>query len=169
MSATNPASDTIPAYTPVTKTAEETMNATIMAIVVAVVFAVLINWITDSVFIQTYTWQSFILIGGLLFALSKASLTIRRQTNYRWTMGIMALIFIGGWLITDARVKTARYGGIALGFVFLIDLVYMIYAKYAMKDAASKPIPMDTISFWMNVAGNGILSILFFYSLTQTN
>lgn len=152
-----------------TSYSEGSMNATIASITVAIVFALLINWITDCVYIQTYTYQSIVLLGGLLFAISKASLTIRWQTNYYWTVGVMVAIFIGGWLISDSRLNTARYGAIVLGLVFLVDLGYMVYAKYAMKDNAGKLYPMDTMSFWMNAIGDALLAILFLYSLTQTN
>ena len=151
------------------KMAENVMTATIASIAVAIVFALLVNWITMSVFIQSYTYQSILLLGGLLFAIAKASLTIRWQANYYWTIGLIGAILIGGWLITDSRVKTARHGAMLLGFIFLADLVYMVYVKYSMKDEKKQPIPVDTMSFWLNVLGDGILAILFFYSLTQTN
>jgi len=148
---------------------ENMMTATIASIAVAVVFALLVNWITMSVFIQSYTYQSIVLLGGLLFAIAKASLTIRWQSNYYWTIGIIVAIFIGGWLITDSRVKTARHGAMLLGLIFLVDLAYIVYVKYSMKDEKNQPIPIDTMSFWLNVIGDAVLAILFFYSLTQTN
>jgi len=148
---------------------EDLRTETIASITVAIVFGLLISWITESVFIQSYTYKSIILLGGLLFAIAKASLTIRWQTNYYWTIGITAATLLGWWLVADSRVTIARYGAIVLGFVFLADLVYMVYAKYGMKDEKGKPFAMDTMSFWLNVAGDALLAIFFFYSLTQTN
>lgn len=144
-------------------TAEMMLNTTILAIIVAVVFIVLINWIMNCAFIQSYGYPILLLIGGLCFALAKASFAIRYQTGYWFTIALMALILIGGWFITDSNLKYEKGGSIFLGLLFIVDIIYLIVCKYTWK------MPIDMTSFIVNIIGDLLLIIDFFYAYSQTN
>lgn len=139
------------------------LTEVLAGIVVAVVLTFLVNWVLNSLYIQSYSYPVFLLLGAALFALGKISLTIRWQLDYRFTIGVLVALFIGGWLITDSAVVNARYGAMLLGLTFLVDAIYIIVAKYSWK------LDMHMLSWALNIGGDVLAAILFFYSLTQTN
>lgn len=147
-----------------TMSAEEMMmNTTMLAIIVAIVFVVLINWIMNCAFIQSYGYPILLLIGGLCFGLAKASLTIRWQADWRYTILFMVLLLIGGWFITDSNLKYEKGGSIFLGLLFIVDIIYLILCKYTWK------MQIDMTSFVVNIIGDLLLMIDFFYAYSQTN
>lgn len=135
----------------------------IIAVVAIVIVAIVVNWIVNSAFICSYGFPIMVGLGGIIFALSKFSLALKRKSSYYSTFAILVLLIVGGWFITDTEVGKARIGSIILGLAFIIDLVYMIAAKFKWKHS------IDTMTLASNVIGDLLLSIAFFYPLSKTN
>jgi hypothetical protein len=142
---------------------EVSSNNVIIGVIVTVAIGLLISWITSSIYIQSYSYPSVFMIGGILFGLSKLALSVREEYDSRVMIGTIILIFTGGWLLSSHKVTNARYGAIFLGLVFLADIIYLVITKYSWK------YEMNTMSWVINIIGDLILATMFFYSITQTN
>lgn len=96
----------------------------IMAFVI-VVLVMIIEYISNAVYIQTVSYPLVFMILLLLFVLSKAVLMPYHKLLYPAILGLGLLL--GGWFLNESVVSSAKNGAIILAVVMVIDAFYVGY------------------------------------------
>lgn len=90
-----------------------------------------IFYITQSAYLQTYSYEMFIGVALLGVAFSKFTLSYRMPL---WYIILLAILFvISSWLLVQGDDDYAWWGTALLIFTVVLDIAYVLYLKYSMK------------------------------------
>lgn len=117
-----------------------------------VMIVIAIFYITQSAYLQTYSYEIF--IGGALLgvAFSKFLLSYRMPL---WYTIILAILFvISSWLLMQNDDDYAWWGTALLIFTLLLDIAYILYLKYSLK------IEFSNLTFYSTIVSGLVASFL---------